>query len=191
MGTLRYCAITSLDGFVADRDGRFDWSAPDEEVHQAVNDLHQGVSTYLYGRRVYDVMVAWETMPTADEPPVVQEYARLWRAADKVVYSRTLEEPSSVRTRVEHDFDPDEVRRLVTASEQDLLIGGAHLAGAALRAGLVHEVHLFVSPVLVGGGTRALPRDVRLDLELLQVRRFTNGVVHLHHRVRETTAEQS
>ena len=183
MARLVYSAITSLDGFVADRDGRFDWSMPDEAVHQRVNELHRGVETYLYGRRLYDVMVAWETMPTADEPPAVQEYAQLWRAAHKVVYSTTVTEPRSARTQVEPTFDPEAVRRLLHSSPHDVLIGGAHLAGQALRAGLVDEVHLFVSPVLVGGGTRALPRDVRVDLELLDLERFANGVAHLHHRV--------
>lgn len=184
MATLVYSAITSLDGFVADRDGRFDWSVPDEEVHAAVNDLHRGIGTYLYGRRLYDVMVAWETMDTADEPPAVRDYADLWRAAHKVVYSTTLTEPRSARTQVEPAFEPDAVRRLLASSAHDVLIGGPHLAAQAFRAGLVGEVHLFVSPVLVGGGIRALPRDVRLDLELVGVRQFAGGVAHLHHRVR-------
>lgn len=185
MATLVHAAITSLDGYVADRDGRFDWSAPDEEVHLAVNALHRGVGTLLYGRRVYDVMTAWEDMETADEPPAVQEFADLWRAAHKVVYSRTLTEPRSARTQIERDFDAEAVRRLLRSSPHDVLIGGADLTGQALRAGLVGELHLFVTPVLVGGGTRALPHDVRLDLELVDVRRFAGGVVHLHHRVRD------
>ncbi|WP_282948660.1 dihydrofolate reductase family protein [Cellulomonas endometrii] len=189
MATLVYSAITSLDSFVADRSGRFDWSVPDEEVHQAVNDLHRGVGTYLYGRRLYDVMVAWETMPTADQSPAVQDFAQLWRAAHKVVYSTTLAEPRSTRTQVEPTFDPEAVRRLLASSPHDVLVGGAHLSAHAFRAGLVGEVHLFVSPVLVGGGTRALPRGVRLDLELLGVRRFGNGVAHLHHRVRPGAPE--
>jgi dihydrofolate reductase len=184
MATLVYSAITSLDGFVSDREGRFDWSVPDEEVHQAVNDLHRDVGTYLYGRRLYDVMVAWETMPTADQTPAVQEYAQLWRAAHKVVYSTTLTEPRSTRTQVERSFEPEAVRRLLASSPHDVLVGGAHLAAHAFRAGLVGEVHLFASPALVGGGTRALPRGVHADLELVDVRRFGNGVVQLHHRVR-------
>jgi dihydrofolate reductase len=183
VATLVYSAITSLDGYVADRDGRFDWSMPDTEVHQRVNDLHREIGTYLYGRRLYDVMVAWETMDTAAEPPVVQDYARLWRAAHKVVYSTTLTEPRSARTQVEPSFDPVAVRRLLAGSPHDVLIGGPHLAAHAFRAGLVGEVHLFVSPVVVGGGTRALPPAVRLDLSLVAVERFGNGVVHLHHRV--------
>jgi dihydrofolate reductase len=184
MATLVYSAITSLDGFVADRDGRFDWSVPDAEVHRHINDLHRDVGTYLYGRRLYDVLVAWETMDTAAEPPEVQDYARQWRAAHKVVYSTTVTEPRSARTQVEPAFDPEAVRRLLAGSAHDVLIGGPHLAAHAFRAGLVGEVHLFVSPVLVGGGTRALPRDVRIDLDLVGVQRFGNGVVHLHHRVR-------
>lgn len=184
MATLVYSAITSLDGFVADRDGRFDWSVPDPEVHRRINDLHRDVGTYLYGRRLYDVLVAWETMDTTDEPPEIQDYAQLWRAAHKVVYSTTLAEPRSARTQVEPAFDPEAVRRLLAGSAHDVLIGGPHLAAHAFRAGLVGEVHLFVSPALVGGGTRALPRDVRIDLELVDVERFGSGVAHLHHRVR-------
>jgi dihydrofolate reductase len=184
MATLVYSAITSVDGFVADRDGRFDWSVPDPEVHRRINDLHRDVGTYLYGRRLYDVLVAWESMDTADEPPEIQDYARLWRAAHKVVYSTTLAEPRSARTQVERTFEPEAVRRLLAGSAHDVLIGGPHLAAHAFRAGLVGEVHLFMSPALVGGGTRALPRDVRVDLELVDVERFDSGVAHLHHRVR-------
>lgn len=186
MATLVYAAITSLDGFVADRDGRFDWSAPDEEVHQAVDDVQRGIGTHLYGRRMYEVLAAWETMPTADEPPAIQDYAALWRSAHKVVYSSTLTEPWTARTVVEPRFDPDAVRRLLRSAPHDVLVGGPTLAGAAFRAGLVGEVHLFVSPVLVGGGLRALPEDVRLDLDLVTARTFASGVVHLHHRVRAT-----
>lgn len=182
MATLIYSAITSLDGFVTDRDGRFDWGAPDEEVHQAINELHRSVGTYLYGRRLYDVMVAWETMETADESPAVQEYAELWRGANKVVYSTSVTEPRSPHTQMEPAFDPEAVRRLLAGSPHDVLIGGPHLAAHAFRAGLVGEVHLFITPILVGGGTRALPRDVRIDLELAGARTFDSGVVHLHHR---------
>ncbi|HEY0187823.1 MAG TPA: dihydrofolate reductase family protein [Cellulomonas sp.] len=183
MATLRYSAITSLDGFVADRDGRFDWGVPDEEVHARINDLQRDVRTYLYGRRLYDVMVAWETWDTTDEPEVVQDYARLWRAADKIVWSRTLVAPRSTRTRIVPALDLDEVRTLLAQADHPVLVGGAHLAGALLRAGLVTDIDLFVTPVLVGGGTRALPRDVRTDLDLVGVRRFAGGVVHLQHRV--------
>jgi dihydrofolate reductase len=182
MADLIYLAICSLDGYVADAAGRFDWAMPDEEVHAAVNDLERPIGTHLYGRRLYEVMTAWETM---DEPePVMRDFADLWRAADKVVFSRTLEEVSSSRTRIERDLDADAIRRMKVQSEHDISIGGAELAGQALRAGLVDQVHLLLSPVLVGGGTKALPDDVRLDLELAGERRFGNGVVHLHYRVR-------
>lgn len=182
---LIYAAITSLDGYVADAAGNFDWSMPDEEVHAFVNDLERPVGTYLYGRRMYEVMVFWETLSTgADEPPVMRDFAQLWRAADKVVYSTTLETVSSARTRLEREFDPDAVRQMKATADRDITVGGPDLAGQAMAAGLVDECHLFVSPVVVGGGTRALPDDVRLELELLDERRFGNGVVHLHYRVR-------
>lgn len=184
MARLVYSAITSLDGYVADREGSFDWSMPDEEVHAAANDLQRTIGTHLYGRRLYEVMVAWETWPGEDAEPVLRDFARSWRAADKVVVSRSLTEVSSERTRLERSFDADAVRQLVATAERDVLIGGADLAGQAFTAGLVDDVHLFVSPVLVGGGTRALPDGVRLGLELVGERRFDNGVVQLHHRVR-------
>jgi dihydrofolate reductase len=184
MGRLVYSAITSLDGYVADAEGRFDWSVPDEAVHAAVNELMRPVGTHLYGRRMYDVLVAWETWDVSAEPPAIQEYAELWRRADKVVYSRTLSEPASRRTRIERDFDAASVQQVVTTSDADLVVGGPELAGQALHAGLVDDVHLFVSPVVVGGGTAALPDDLRLDLDLGGVRRFDNGVVHLHYAVR-------
>jgi dihydrofolate reductase len=183
MAQLIYSAITSLDGYVADADGNFDWSAPDEEVHAAVNDLERSIGTYLYGRRLYEVMVAWETMATDEEPPVVGDFARIWRAADKVVYSTTLASASSDRTRIERSFDPAVVREMKATATQDLSVGGAHLAAQALAAGLVDQIHLFLTPVIVGGGTASLPDDVRLQLQLLDERRFGNGVVHLHHRV--------
>lgn len=183
MGHLVYSAIASLDGYVADETGGFSWCAPDEEVHAAVNDLVRGTGTHLYGRRTYDVLAVWETFGSEpDEPEVVRDFARMWRAADKVVVSRTLEEVRSARTRVVPELDPAEVRRLT--ADHDVSVGGPTLAAAAFAAGLVDEVHLFLSPVLVGGGLPALPRGVRLDLELLGERRFAGGVVHLHHRVR-------
>ena len=183
MGRLIYSAIQSLDGYTVDAQGRFDWSAPDPEVHAAVNELLEPVGTHLYGRRMYDVLKAWETMPTGDDQePVVRDFARIWRAADKVVYSTTLTEVSSARTRIERAFEPEAVRRLVRGSDRDVTVGGPTLAAHAFRAGLVDEVQLFVSPVVVGGGTRALPDDVRLDLELLEERRFGHGVVHLRYR---------
>lgn len=184
MAKLIYAAITSLDGYVADRDGRFDWSAPDEEVHTFVNDLERPIGTHLYGRRMYEVLVAWETMPPSPDEPVADDYAQIWRSTDKVVYSSTLEEVSSARTRIERTFDPSAVRAMKDAASADLCVGGPTLAAEALRAGLVDELHLFLSPVVVGGGNPALPDDVRLELELVDTRTFGNGVVHLHHRVR-------
>jgi dihydrofolate reductase len=184
VGKLVYGAITSLDLYVNDVDGGFGWAMPDEEVHQFVNDVERPVGTYLYGRRMYDVMQYWATADTQPEQsPQESDYTEVWQSADKVVYSRTLTEPSTPRTRIERDFDPEAVRRLVAAADHDVSIGGATLAGVALAAGLVDELHLFLNPVVVGGGTRALPDGVRLDLELLAEHRFGNGVVHLHHRV--------
>jgi dihydrofolate reductase len=184
VGKLIYSAIASLDGFVADEDGKFDWAVPDNEVHAFVNDLVRGVGTHLYGRRMYETMVGWETMPLDDQPPPIRDFAAIWRAADKIVYSRTLETVSSHRTRIERDFDPEAVRQLKAQAERDITVGGPELAAQAIRAGLVDEYHLFLSPVLVGGGTRALPNGVRFELELRDVHPFGGGVVHLHLRVR-------
>jgi dihydrofolate reductase len=184
LANLVYTAITSLDGYIADEHGGFEWAAPDEEVHAFVNDLERPVGTYLCGRRLYEVMVVWETL---DEPePVMQDYAAIWRAADKVVFSTTLTEVASARTRLERRFDPESVRRMKDEADRDLSVGGAELAAHAFRAGLVDECHLFLNPVVVGGGTRALPDDARSDLELLDVDWFASGVVHLHYRVRAT-----
>jgi dihydrofolate reductase len=186
---LIYSAITSLDGFVADEDGNFDWAAPDEEVHAFVNDLERQAGTYLYGRRMYEVMVAWETVPTsADEASAVRDYANIWRGADKVVYSRTLGAVSSARTRIEPDFNPETVRRMKAQARSNITVGGPDLAGQAIRAGPVDEIHLFVNPVLVGGGNRALPSDFGARLHLLDERRFGNGVVHLHYRIGDDSA---
>jgi dihydrofolate reductase len=185
MAKLIYSAITSLDGYIADEDGNFDWAAPDEEVHRFVNDLERPVGTYLYGRRMYEVMAAWETAHTlADQRPVMQDFAQLWQAADKIVYSKTLETPSSARTRIEPDFDPAAVRQLKTQAERDISVGGPDLAAQAIKAGLVDEFHLFLVPIVVGGGNQALPDHVRLKLELLDERRFGNGVVHLRYATR-------
>jgi dihydrofolate reductase len=185
MGRLVYAAITSLDGYTADISGDFSWSMPDAEVHAAVNDLEREVGTYLYGRRMYEVMSAWETMDVDEgEPPELRDYAQLWRATDKVVYSRTLEAVTTSRTRLERTFDPAAVRALVDASADDVSIGGADLAAAAIRAGIVDEWHQYLSPVIIGGGTHWLPRGVRVDLELVDERRFANGVVQLHYRSR-------
>ena len=184
MAKLIYSAITSLDGYVADEDGNFRWAEPDEEVHSFVNDLERPVGTYLYGRRMYETMLAWETMSLDDQPAVVRDFAAIWQAADKIVYSRTLEAASSARTRIERDFDPEAVRQLKAAPGPDLTVGGPELAAQAIKAGLVDEYHLFVAPVVVGAGNQALPTNVRLKLELLDERRFGNGMVHLHYRTR-------
>jgi len=171
---------------VADEDGNFDWAEPDEEVHAFVNDLERPVGTYLYGRRMYEVMVFWETAHTlADQSPVVQDFAQIWQAADKIVYSKTLETASSARTRIERDFDHEAVRQMKASAGRDMTVGGPELAAQAIKAGLVDEYHLFVSPVVVGGGNQSLPNGVRLKLELLDERRFGNGVVHLHYRTRK------
>jgi dihydrofolate reductase len=182
MAKLIYSAIMSLDGYTADEDGNFDWAAPDEEVHTFVNDLERPVGTYLYGRRMYEVMVAWEAV--TDQTPHTRDFAEIWRAADKVVYSRTLEAPSSARTRIERDFEPGAVRQMKAAAERDLTVGGPDLAAHAFRAGLVDECRLYVAPIVVGGGNRALPDKVRVPLELLDERRFGNGVVYLRYRTR-------
>jgi dihydrofolate reductase len=180
MAKLIYGAIMSLDGYIADEDGNFDWAEPDEEVHAFVNDMQRPIGTYLYGRRLYDVMVAWETM--ADEHPLMRDYAEIWRAADKIVYSRSLEKVSSERTRIERSFDPDAVQKMKSAEDRDISVGGPELASQAIRAGLVDEIQLFLAPAVVGGGTRALPDGVRLTLELLDERRFDNGVIYLRYR---------
>jgi dihydrofolate reductase len=183
MAKLIYSAITSLDGYVADEGGSFDWAAPDEEVHRFVNELERPIGTYLYGRRMYEVMAYWETAETAaDQPTATQDFAAIWRAADKVVYSRTLGAASSARTQIDRDFDPEAVRQLKASAGADISVGGPELAAQAIRAGLVDEYHLFLTPIVVGGGNSALPEDVRLELELLDERRFAGGVVHLHYR---------
>ena len=185
MAKLIYSAITSLDGYTADTDGNFDWAEPDDEVHRFVNDLERPVGTYLYGRRMYDVMAYWETAHAApDQSPATLDYAAVWQAADKVVYSRTLASPSTARTRIERDFDPSVVRQMKATATHDMSVGGPELAAEALRAGLVDEIQLFVNPVVVGGGTRSLPDTVRVQLELLGEQRFGNGVVYLRYQTK-------
>ena len=182
MAKLIYSGITSLDGYIADADGNFDWSMPDEEVHAFVNDLTRPIGTYLFGRRMYEVMVVWEELADDPELPAVeQDFARIWQNADKIVYSTTLETVPSARTRIERSFDPEEIRRMKASAERDLVVDGAELAAHALRAGLVDECHLLVSPVMVGGGKRFLPDGVRMQFELLEERRFGNGVVFLRY----------
>lgn len=184
MAKLIYAAIASLDGYVEDEEGKFDWAMPDEELHAFVNELERPIGTYLYGRRMYETMAFWETADTGPgEPAVFSDYAGIWRAAEKIVYSRTLQEVSSARTRIEREFDPDAVRRLKRSAGADISVGGAELAGQAIGAGLVDECHLFLCPIVVGGGKRALPDGIRTQLELLAERRFPNGAVHLHYRV--------
>jgi dihydrofolate reductase len=181
MAKLIYSGIMSLDGYVADEEGSFDWGAPDPEVHQFVNELERPIGTYLYGRRMYDVMSPWETAAGPEAPSHLRDYGEIWRSADKIVYSTSLPRVSTARTRLERTFDVDAVRSLKSGSERDFSIGGSELAGHAVRAGLVDEYHLFLTPIVVGGGTRFLPDHVRLQLELLDQRHFANGVVHLHY----------
>lgn len=183
MAKLIYSMLGSVDGYYTDAAGRFDWAAPDETLHAFVNDLERSVGTYLYGRRMYDTMVFWEDASFDGEPAVYCDYAEIWRAADKVVYSRSLDKPSSAMTRIESDFDPEVIRELKTSATADISIGGGELAGQALAAGLVDEMHLFVFPIIVGGGKRVLPKDVGVGLELLDEHRFASGVVHLGYRV--------
>jgi len=186
MAALTYLTIMSLDGYVADEGGSFDWGTPDEEVHGYINDLMRSVGTYLYGRRMYEVMAAWETMGLADEPPSIRDFAAIWRAATKVVYSTTLDDIATTHTHIERAFDPEGVRRMKASAERDLGVGGPELAAQAFAAGLVDECHIFLAPVVVGGGTRSLPDGVHLGLDLLDERRFANGMVHLHYRVAGT-----
>jgi dihydrofolate reductase len=184
MAKLIYTSIASLDGYVADADGNFDWAEPDEEVHSFVNDLDRPVGTFLLGRRMYEVLVTWETLQTADQPPFIQDFRDIWLAADKIVYSKTLAAPSSARTRIDRTFDADEVRQMKASAGRDLTVGGPDLAAQAIKAGLVDECHVFLAPIVVGGGTRFISDGVRLELELVDERRFGGGMVHLHYRTR-------
>jgi dihydrofolate reductase len=185
MAYLIYSALSSLDGYIEDKDGNFDWAAPDEEVHTFINNLERGTGTYLFGRRMYETMMVWETDPNlAADSPLTRDYAELWQAADKIVYSKSLESASTRRTRIEREFDPEAIRRLKQAAGRDISIGGPALAAHAFRSGLIDECHLFLAPIIVGGGKRSLPEDVRLELELLEERRFGSGMVFLRYRVR-------
>ena len=184
MAKLIYTAMTSLDGYITDKDGRFDWAMPDDEVHAFANDLEQGVGTHLYGRRLYETMKVWEQFyARTDLAKVVRDYADAWHQIDKVVFSRTLDSPSTERTRIERNFEPEAIRRMKAEAARNITVGGAELAGQALNAGLVDEIHLLISPVLVGGGSRALPDGISTPLELLGQRVFGNGVAHLHYAV--------
>jgi len=191
MARLIYSAIMSLDGYTADADGNFEWAAPDEEVHAFVNELERPVGTYLYGLRMYETMRYWETAHTlAGEPPVGLDFARIWQAADKIVYSTTLQTADTARTRIGPDFDPAQVRKLKETADRDLTVGGPRLAAQAIAAGLVDEYQLFVDPAVVGGGTRTLPDQARLDLTLAQEHRFGCGTVYLcYHPAQEGGAD--
>jgi dihydrofolate reductase len=180
---LIYATQTSLDGYVADEHGDIGWAAPDSEVHGFINELERPIGTYLYGRRLYEYMVEWETYGTQpDQQPVEAEFARIWRAADKIVYSTTLRTAGSARTRIESTFDPGAVRAMKDAADRDLTVGGPTLAARALDAGLVDEVGVFVYPLILGGGRRFLPDRLRLRLHLVDERRFAGGVVYLRYR---------
>jgi dihydrofolate reductase len=184
MAKLIYTAIGSLDGYVADLDGNFDWSMPSEEVHRFVNELERDIGTYLLGRRMYEVMRYWDTAPTGNgDQSAEQEFANLWQATDKIIYSRSLQEVSTGRTRLEREFEPEAIEQLKAQATRNIAVSGPTLAAEALRHGLVDEIHLFLSPIVIGGGTPALPDNLRLPLELLEERRFSNGVVYLHYQV--------
>jgi dihydrofolate reductase len=182
MGKLIYSAITSLDGYIAAADGNFDWAAPDAEVHAFVNDLERAVGTYLFGRRMYEVMSVWEDPGNFDPSPITDDFARIWSTADKIVYSTTLERVSTAKTRIERTFDPEAVRALKATAERDISIGGPTLAAQAFDAGLVDECQLFLTPIVVGGGLQSLPDNITVKLELLDERRLASGVVYLHYR---------
>ena len=183
MGKLIYVVNASLDGFSEDRDGGIVFGSPDEEYFGFINDLERSVGTYLYGRRMYEAMMFWETSPIADQPPWVVDFTNLWRSADKVVYSKTLASVSSGRTTLEQEFDVEAVWRMKAGQANDLTVGGADLAARAIGAGLVDECHVFFWPIVFGGGKQAFPRHERLELQLLDERRLRSGIVHLHYRI--------
>lgn len=189
MAQLIYSAISSLDGYTEDRDGKFDWAAPDEEVHRFINNLERTAGTYLYGRRMYETMMVWETNPNlAADSPVTRDFAEIWQAANKIVYSKTLNTVSTRKTQLERTLDPEAIRQLKEAVEHDILIGGPELAAQAFRSGLIDECHLFLTPIIGGGGKQSLPDNIRLELELLEERRFGNGTVFLRYRARQGRA---
>ncbi len=185
MAQLIYSAISSLDGYIEDRDGNFDWAMPDEEVHTFINNLERTVGTYLLGRRMYEIMMVWETDPNlAADSPLTQDFAQIWQAADKIVYSKTLASASTRKTKIERNFDPEAIKQLKKTVQHDISIGGPELAAHAFRSGLIDECHLFLTPIVVGGGKPSLPENVGLELELLEERRFGNGVGFLRYRTR-------
>jgi dihydrofolate reductase len=184
MAHLIYIANTSLDGYTEDIDGNFDWTVPDEEAFRLITSIVGTTGTHLYGRRMYQSMMLWETEPgLAAESPSRHDFAEIWQAADKIVYSRTLEAASTRKTQIVRNFDPEAIRQLKGTVEQDILIGGPELAAEAFRSGLIDECHLFVASIILGGGKPALPDNVRLELALLDERRFANGTVFLRYRV--------
>jgi dihydrofolate reductase len=184
MAKLIYVSNVSLDGYNEDEHGSFDWTPPEDDFYAFITDLVRPVGTYLYGRRLYDLMAVWETDPAlAAQSELRADFANVWQAADKVVYSTTLDAVSTAKTRLEHDFDPASVREMKASATSDLTVGGAHLAAQAFKAGLVDECHLFIHPVLLGGGKPALPSDVRVELELLDDRELSKGVVYLRYRI--------
>jgi dihydrofolate reductase len=189
MAHLIYSAISSLDGYIEDADGNFDWAMPDEEVHRFINNLERTAGTYLYGRRMYETMRVWETDPNlAADSPLTRDYAEIWQAANKIVYSKTLEAVSTRRTQLERTLNPEAIRHLKETVENDILIGGPELAAQAFQSGLIDECHLFLTPIIVGGGKPSLPSNIRLELELLEERRFGSGTVFLRYRTRQGRA---
>jgi dihydrofolate reductase len=185
MANLIYSAIASLDGYIEDMDGNFDWAAPDEEVHRFINNLERTAGTYLYGRRMYETLMVWETDPNlAADSPITRDFAEIWQAAEKIVYSKTLKTVATRKTCIEPEFDPEAIQTLKITTERDILIGGPNLAAHAFRAGLIDEYHLFIVPFVVGGGKQSIPGNVRLELRLLDERRFDNGMVYLRYQVR-------
>lgn len=185
MANLIYSAIASLDGYIEDMDGNFDWAAPDDDVHRFINNIERTAGTYLYGRGMYETLMVWETDPNlAADFPITRDFAEIWQAANKIVYSGTLESLNTRRTRIEREFDPEVIRTLKTTAERDILIGGPNLTAHAFRAGLIDEYHLFLAPIVVGGGKQALPDHLRLELRLLDERRFDNNMVFIRYQVR-------
>lgn len=185
MARLTYAVLASLDGYVADETGNFEWAAPGEDVHRFINELERSVGTYLFGRRLYEIMAVWQDFPDIEqEPDVIRDYAAIWQAAHKIVYSTTLTAVATPKTRLERAFDPEAVRMMVAHQEQNVSIGGPTLAGHALRAGIVDDIHLFVVPVVVGGGTSCWPAGVRLTLDLVAQERFADGTIYLHYSAR-------
>jgi len=183
MSTLIYSAITSLDGYVADTNGNFDWAQPDEEVHTFINDMEKPIGTYLYGRKMYETMAVWETMPLHDEPDCMRDFAHIWKAADKIVYSKTLKTVSGPKTQIKINFDAQEIKRLKQIESSDLAIGGPHIAAVAIKAGVVDEYHQFIAPVIIGAGNAWLPNNVHINLELVDEKRFPSGFIYLRYHL--------